>query len=43
MLYNTLQANKKLELQAREQENLTHYMAQLENHYQTSDGSNTIT
>ena len=32
MLYNTLQANKKL--QAREQENLTHYMAQLENHYQ---------
>ena len=34
MLYNTLQANKKLELQAREQENLTHYMAQLENHYQ---------
>ena len=34
MLYNTLQANKKLELQAREQENLTHYMTQLENHYQ---------
>ena len=33
-LYHTLQTNKKLELQAREQANLTHYMAQLENHYQ---------
>lgn len=34
ILYRTLQENKRLELRAQEQEKLTEYMTQLEDHYQ---------
>ncbi|MDO4292329.1 MAG: GHKL domain-containing protein [Eubacteriales bacterium] len=34
VLYRTLQDNKRLELKTQEQEKLTEYMTQLENHYQ---------
>lgn len=34
ILYRTLQENKRLELRTQEQEKLTEYMIQLENHYQ---------
>lgn len=34
ILFRTLQENKRLELRTQEQENLTEYMNQLENHYQ---------